>query len=1301
MRFGRIYFALIAVFFLSFKVYAQTPPTKGQLIWLKAGQGIGLDPKKNVYEWKDASGHNNNAVQNASNTRPAYITNRLNGYPVVRFDGMTNFLTCPGNFPTTNKGYTVFVVVQPHSIGNGLNTIYSGLGYHVLWLDYTNYPTIINSGESLQSYTPLNSWYSTIAEKADGTGGDKKAYLYQNGVIKVSGPDTVTNVDYAFGLSNYAGYASYGFSGDIAEVLVYSRGLDSLEMDSVNNYFNHKFNINLPPDSDISLQRFPRYLQMYQRDTQDSAVIPIDGVVKNTAYDTIELKLFKNGSLVNAFKKVLNFASNGQSAFSFRPMIHAELSEYSVEIHLINSSTDTIEAYQKDIAAGDFFAIAGQSNTQVGEPQSAAFSSEYCRSFGAANDYTNYYTGVDSFWGWSAGYVSSAAYHAGGWGFYLQQFMHDSLKIPSCIINGGVGGTTIEENQKDMGYPNNPYTIYGRMLTRMQQTGADTNAKAMFWYQGESNGLEEYYDSFAEMRNNWMHDYPNLQKIYVVQIHTGCYGGSHLQIREYMRDFIDSFDNVETMSVMGVPGHDGCHYTGNNGTYDARGYLHIAQDLWRLVARDFYHSKDTLNITAPDVWKVFYRNSSDTSIGLLFKDRNAGLNWTADTVVGISLFNIQRAFYLNDTGNLISDIFLSGDTLVITPKHAGRFTNLTYIPDHYYDSTYDYYEGPWLMNRRNLGAFSFYHVPIEQFAIPKVAFGCNHLCANDTTLFIDSSTIIAGSNVSWLWNFGDGDSSASRNPQHHFASPGTYTVKLTVVSDLSRISSISKQITIHGLPNAQFTWKVVNGSKIKFTPNDTSETTYNWSFGDGGYATGKIREYTYNAYGTYIVNLQVTNQYGCTSTSSDTVIIIPVISLDASFIYANTCLGDTTIFTNTSNVSNDSIVSYNWNFGDTTNSTLKNPTHIYKYTGTYAVKLKVTTSTGKIDSSVVKVTINSLPNAGFRYAQTIFASEEFLPIDTTLSSYLWDFGDATSSNETEPVHNYNSYGIKSVKLTVWSLGGCKSSSTDSVIIFESSGDVQIGYSSLCAADSVQFINSFYSYPPDNVLKSFWDFGDSTFSTLTSPWHIFKHIGVHKIYLKVWLGSGAVDSNFAIIQINPPFSGLFKWNILSGNEVHFVPQDISVGFNSYTYTWNFNAYNTLSTNDSFIDFTFPGPGSYPVSLLVSYAYSKCTATSIDTVVVSNTSISSNLPTGETVNVYPNPFNQSTDVYYDLNSPQTVSISVFDLTGREVVPAFAQIQNAGNHVYHFDTEANHIPFGVYVLKISIGGTVISRQLVRVGE
>jgi PKD repeat protein len=124
-----------------------------------------------------------------------------------------------------------------------------------------------------------------------------------------------------------------------------------------------------------------------------------------------------------------------------------------------------------------------------------------------------------------------------------------------------------------------------------------------------------------------------------------------------------------------------------------------------------------------------------------------------------------------------------------------------------------------------------------------------------------------------------------------------------------------------------------------------------------------------------------------------------------------------------------------WDFGDGQTSEERNPTHIYEAPGTYTVSLTVANDLGedtKVKTGFVTVVavvakFTAVPSSGstmYRYSEVQFTDQS----EGVVSSWLWDFGDGTTSSEQNPSHAYAEQGVYSVTLTVSNEHG--SSTTD-------------------------------------------------------------------------------------------------------------------------------------------------------------------------------------------------------------------------------------------------------------------------------
>jgi len=123
----------------------------------------------------------------------------------------------------------------------------------------------------------------------------------------------------------------------------------------------------------------------------------------------------------------------------------------------------------------------------------------------------------------------------------------------------------------------------------------------------------------------------------------------------------------------------------------------------------------------------------------------------------------------------------------------------------------------------------------------------------------------------------------------------------------------------------------------------------------------------------------------------------------------------------------DGITAWLWDFGDGQTSSDQNPTHEYAQDGVYAVSLTVAEEDGSSDNETKTdyVAVSDTgPKADFS-AEPLNGDEPLTVAFTDLStsydgivSWLWDFGDGSTSTEQNPSHQYTQDGVYTVSLTV-------------------------------------------------------------------------------------------------------------------------------------------------------------------------------------------------------------------------------------------------------------------------------------------
>lgn len=212
-----------------------------------------------------------------------------------------------------------------------------------------------------------------------------------------------------------------------------------------------------------------------------------------------------------------------------------------------------------------------------------------------------------------------------------------------------------------------------------------------------------------------------------------------------------------------------------------------------------------------------------------------------------------------------------------------------------------------------------------------------------------------------------------------------------------------------------------NGNTISFSDVSTADgtiTAYNWDFGDGHSSTDQNPVHTYAAPGTYNVCLTITaHNPNCTATFCHHVIVVfdPMGVCHAAFAAHQPNLNHPIIEFSDQSTSDGIIGSWFWDFGDGNSSSEQNPSHSYAAPGTYLVCLTITDEDGICTSTLCQhVVVHHQPVAVCQAAFSIHPDPTGLVIQFTNTStgttnhttYLWDFGEGTTSTEENPAHSY-------------------------------------------------------------------------------------------------------------------------------------------------------------------------------------------------------------------------------------------------------------------------------------------------------
>ena len=444
--------------------------------------------------------------------------------------------------------------------------------------------------------------------------------------------------------------------------------------------------------------------------------------------------------------------------------------------------------------------------------------------------------------------------------------------------------------------------------------------------------------------------------------------------------------------------------------------------------------------------------------------------------------------------------------------------------------------------------------------------------------------------ISYLWNFGDGNTSTLTNPVHNYTTAGVYTIRLIVRSAAGCADTLTKvnAITI-GSVQANFTRPdtVCVGANANFTNTSMPATVgASWTFGDGTFSNTTSPVKVFTVAGLY--NVKLVNDFGsCLDSITKS---IRVLAKPQAGFTANNVQGCTTPHTVSFTSTSVGATSYLWNFGNGSSSTAANPSHTFNQAASYTITLIVRNAAGCSDTlrmtDFIRITppkINSISNLNvlgcLPYTITPIAN---IQSNQTVSGYFWDFGDGSTSTAANPSHTYTVQGIYNVKLKIVAGSGCTDSITINTAVTVGTKPVANFAGTprdVCAYIPVYFTDLSTGGP---ITQWFWDFGDGGTSTLQNPIHNYGDTGKFDVILVVF-NFGCADTIMIqdYIYVRPPIAN-FDTTFLCSQPLtrNFVDKSIA----PQSWAWDFGDGNTSALQSP--THTYAAPGLYKVKLTVT-------------------------------------------------------------------------------------------------------------------
>ena len=534
--------------------------------------------------------------------------------------------------------------------------------------------------------------------------------------------------------------------------------------------------------------------------------------------------------------------------------------------------------------------------------------------------------------------------------------------------------------------------------------------------------------------------------------------------------------------------------------------------------------------------------------------------------------------FTNTSSNAISYYwdFNNGTSSILNNPSA------TFISPGFYTIKLVAYNG---LNADSVIAVDYVHVldkPIASFSF-NIIEDCE---ANNSINFINSSS----GAISYIWDFGNGDTLSAFNPSYSFSYSGNFPITLAAYngsgcSDDTVIGPISIYPTPIINAASDSTFLCDSSYNFTFSGNCLNSTisSWEWNFGDGNFSltNNSSISHIYNVAGNFTPTVIATSTNGCVDSLN--LNIINILEKTNYSLLTDLNNGCPPLDVNFTLSPSDSISSVDWNFGDG-NFSLGNSisTNQYLNNGIYYPSATVISNDGCIQQVVSNGINVTIPPTG-TYSMNNFSGCPPLPVQfnistSALNTINLNFGDGYSSNSSNIIHTYLDNGRFYPTLTITDTNNCQSNiNLDTILSGISNINFIASKQEGCASLEVNFTN----LAPD-AINYFWDFGDGTISNEENPTHIYDSAGLFSVTLV------ANDSNSC-------FDTLVKTDFIyvKKEDVELISVDTIVACSPFTFNtdvynigvnfWNWNFGDGVLDSGSNVNHVYTESGNYNVSL----------------------------------------------------------------------------------------------------------------------
>jgi len=528
----------------------------------------------------------------------------------------------------------------------------------------------------------------------------------------------------------------------------------------------------------------------------------------------------------------------------------------------------------------------------------------------------------------------------------------------------------------------------------------------------------------------------------------------------------------------------------------------------------------------------------------------------------------------------------------------------TYVNPGTYEVAFSNAQGGAVVGTVTINVYATPTLTIAQD--PEIGCAPANIVLTNTTIIPDGIDLISTN-----WTFPDGTGASGISTDKDYAIPGQFSVNMSITTSSTNCNAaadFTDFITVIRSPEAAFSVSpsptACTGPHTVTFFNETqgSDLTYLWNFDNGNLSSeANPPNQTYEE-GSYDVTLTVTNQEGCFNTFVQKVSVgLP----EANFAIADTVCAGTEV--QLQNLSSEG--AYTWTITGPANfnSSAANPNFDFPVEGIYQIRLEVVAEGGNCRNEITKNVFSQDLNATFT-ADPVYDCNDPMSVAFTPNNpvegamYNWEFGDDSTSMETNPIHEYDADNESpyhpngefeyTAKLTMSSTAGCMAEFEQELIqdipLARFMPDTVAG----CAPLTVEFSDS--SRSTQAISNWEWIYADgntANFNNGDAHTYTFTEPGEYDVQLVITNNLGCPDTSYAIrVEVGEPITPSFsvdKLDACIGEAIQFTDNTNNDNIDAWHYyTDNDRSSHCASEANPLITFETQ-TGEFDATLVVDY------------------------------------------------------------------------------------------------------------------